>query len=76
MRPRLVGGSVGGGACRLVPIDLGDGGLRQEPASGLPAALHGVVDAREDPLVDGDEDAFGWHAREYIGIYGDATDAS
>jgi hypothetical protein len=29
-----------------------DGGLRQESAAGLPTAPRGIVDAREDPLVD------------------------
>ena len=60
---------------RLISFDPCQGGLRQKPAAGLTVALSGIIDARKDPLVDGDEDSFGWHAAEYIGIYASAYKA-
>ena len=55
-------------------VDLCQRCLREEPAPGLAAPLNGFVDAREDALVDGDEDAFGWHGREvYTEMLASAT---
>jgi hypothetical protein len=55
-------------------VDLCQRRLREEPTAGLAAPLNGFVDTREDALVDGDEDAFGWHGREvYTGMLASAT---